>query len=81
MRVQRQPPGRHLPQARAARRRPPAPEEVATPHVETIAALAQFLNVPESATAKAIFLIAEVEQPDGQVKEQFVFVVVRGDMG
>lgn len=55
-------------------------EEVATPNVTTIAALADFLGIPESETAKAVFLIADVEQPDGTVKEQFVFCVVRGDM-
>ena len=54
--------------------------EVATPHVTTIAELAQFLGIPESETAKAIFLMAEIEQPDGEVKQQFVFGVVRGDM-
>lgn len=55
-------------------------EEVATPDAETIAELAAFLNIPESETAKAIFLIADIEQPGGGVKEQFVFCVVRGDM-
>ncbi|MCB0051182.1 MAG: proline--tRNA ligase, partial [Caldilinea sp.] len=53
-------------------------EEVATPNVATIAALAEFLGIPESETAKAVFMIADVEQPDGTVKEQFVFCVVRG---
>ncbi len=55
-------------------------EEVATPGVSTIEALAQFLNIPASATAKAVFFIADLEQSDGSVKEQFVFCVVRGDM-
>ena len=54
-------------------------EEVATPGIDTIAALADFLDVPESRTAKALFLVATVEK-DGEEKEQFVFVVVRGDM-
>ncbi len=54
-------------------------EEVATPDVDTIAALAGFLKVPESRTAKALFLVATMEE-DGEEKEQFVFVVVRGDM-
>ena len=54
-------------------------EEVATPDVDTIAALADFLNIPESRTAKALFLVATMEE-DGEEKEQFVFVVVRGDM-
>ena len=54
-------------------------EEVATPDVDTIAALADFLEIPESRTAKALFLVATIEE-DGQEKEQFVFAVVRGDM-
>ena len=55
-------------------------EEVATPNVATIAALAEFLGIPESETAKAVFMVADIEQPDSTVKEQFVFCVVRGDM-
>ena len=54
--------------------------EVHTPDVTTIAALADFLQIPETQTAKAIFLIAEMQKADGQLYEQFVFVVVRGDM-
>lgn len=54
--------------------------EVHTPEVTTIAALADFLQIPESQTAKAIFLMAEMQNADGQLYEQFVFVVVRGDM-
>lgn len=60
-------------------------EEVHTPDINKIAALAEFLNIPESETAKAIFLIAELEDglnDDGSlnIDEKFVFVVVRGDM-
>jgi prolyl-tRNA synthetase len=55
-------------------------EEVETPHVNTIAALAEFLGVPESRTAKAVFLMAEVGGKEGKSQEQFVFAVVRGDM-
>ena len=54
-------------------------EEVSTPGVDTIAALAQYLGIPESRTAKVLFLVATVEE-EGEEKEQFVFVVVRGDM-
>ena len=54
-------------------------EDVATPAVGTIAALADFLEIPQSRTAKALFLMATIEQ-DGEETEQFVFVVVRGDM-
>ncbi len=55
-------------------------EEVHTPEVTTIAALADFLQIPETQTAKAIFLMAEMSDAEGKLYEQFVFVVVRGDM-
>jgi prolyl-tRNA synthetase len=60
---------------------PPQPlEEVHTPGVNTISALASFLNIPTTETAKAIFLVAQVEDERGAPHDQFVFVVVRGDM-
>ena len=46
-------------------------KEVATPGVKTIADLAEFLNVPESRTLKAVFYSA-----DGET----VFVTIRGDL-
>lgn len=46
-------------------------QEVATPGAATITALAKFLDVPESATAKAAFFLV-----DGEA----TFVVVRGDL-
>jgi len=57
-------------------------QKVATPETKTIEALAKLLNVPEAKTAKAVFMVAshpakEQGQPD---TEQFVFVVIRGDM-
>jgi len=55
-------------------------EAVHTPNVTTIAALVDFLQIPESATAKAIFLMATLTDPYGREYEQFVFGVVRGDM-
>jgi prolyl-tRNA synthetase len=60
-------------------------EEVHTPNVNTIAALAQFLDIPEAETAKALFLVAELdggtdENGAATTREQFVFAVVRGDM-
>ncbi len=55
---------------------PPLPRaEVPTPGIDTIESLARFLDIPASQTAKAIFLVAEVE-----AGEQFVFAVLRGDM-
>ena len=49
-------------------------EEVATPNCTTIAELAELLGVPESQTAKAVFMIATIEGD-----ERFVFAVLRGD--
>ena len=50
----------------------PAPvEEVETPGVKTIAALAEFLGISESKTAKAVFYMAGPSP---------VFVVIRGDL-
>jgi prolyl-tRNA synthetase len=54
-------------------------EKVATPDMTTIEALAAFLDVPASRTAKAVFTMATVTQGQEDV-EQFVFAVVRGDM-
>ncbi len=54
--------------------------EVATPGTATIAELAAFLTIPESRTAKAVFMVAEIEGKDGKFGEKFVFAVVRGDM-
>ncbi len=58
---------------------PEAPQplqKVATPGADTIAALAAYLGVPESRTAKALFRTATL--PDGS--ERLIFAVVRGDM-
>lgn len=54
-------------------------EKVATPDCKTIADLAQFLNIPESKTAKAVFMVATMNE-NQQTVERFVFAVVRGDM-
>jgi prolyl-tRNA synthetase len=66
--------------ARAGKKPPPQEEmlpmqDVETPDCKTIADLAQFLEIPESRTAKALFLVAYIEG-DG---DRFVFAVVRGD--
>jgi len=49
-------------------------EKVLTPDCPTIEALANYLNLPESKTAKALMLMARMGN-----KEEFLFVVVRGD--
>jgi prolyl-tRNA synthetase len=54
-------------------------EKVATPDVKTIESLADFLGIPKSKTAKAVFLMGSFSSPEG-VEERFIFVVVRGDM-
>ncbi|MCX7682883.1 MAG: proline--tRNA ligase [Anaerolineae bacterium] len=68
-----------------ARFRKPQPEEelpqpiekVATPGTATIADLANFLGIPTSRTAKAIFRMATFATRE---VERLVFAVVRGDM-
>src|SRR5215208_8274111 len=52
-----------------------AVEKVPTPGTSTIETLARALQVPESSTAKVVFLVATVEG-----SESFVLAVVRGDM-
>jgi prolyl-tRNA synthetase len=54
-------------------------EKVATPDAKTIEDLAQFLKIPNSKTAKAVFLVATIAKGE-QSEDQFVFAVVRGDM-
>ena len=54
-------------------------EEVHTPDCKTIEELARFLDVPESQTAKAIFMVATIVGAD-LAEDVFVFCVVRGDM-
>ncbi len=54
-------------------------QKIETPDTTTIQALAQFLNVPESRTAKAVFIVATVSENDQPV-EKFLLVIVRGDM-
>lgn len=50
-------------------------ERVATPHTSTISDLAAFLGVPESRTAKAVFMMGAIGDA-----ERFIFAVIRGDM-
>jgi prolyl-tRNA synthetase len=50
---------------------PDPPEEIATPNCATIADLARFCGVPESATAKAVFF----DSPE----RGLIFAVIRGD--
>ncbi len=54
-------------------------EKIATPNTTTIEALAQFLRVPQSQTAKAVFMMATINEGQQDV-ETFVLAIVRGDM-
>lgn len=54
-------------------------EQVATPDATTIEALANFLGIPASKTAKAIFMVASLADGHAEI-ERPVFAVVRGDM-
>jgi len=54
-------------------------EKIETPEMTTIEELADFLGVPKSRTAKAVFMIATI--PEGtEEQDKFVFAIVRGDM-
>jgi prolyl-tRNA synthetase len=57
-------------------------EKVETPNMKTIAGLADFLNVPKSRTAKAVFITATILpiEAGGEEVERLVFAIVRGDM-
>jgi len=55
-------------------------EKVATPGVTTIDDLTEFLRIPASRTAKAVFMTATVEEGHGDAQKP-VFAVIRGDMG
>jgi prolyl-tRNA synthetase len=48
--------------------------------VTTIASLADFLKIGLDETAKAVFMVGEIEESEQKSYEKFVFVVVRGDM-
>jgi len=54
-------------------------EKVATPDCKTIAELAEFLGIPESRTAKAVFMVADIPEGESSI-QKFVFAIVRGDM-
>jgi prolyl-tRNA synthetase len=54
-------------------------EKVATPGAKTIADLARYLDIPESKTAKAVFLVATIVEGT-ESAEKLVLAIVRGDM-
>lgn len=64
---------------RSPQEKPAKREKVATPEMKTIAGLAAFMGIPESKTAKAVFVMAAMQSEEGEV-EKLVFAIVRGDM-
>jgi prolyl-tRNA synthetase len=54
-------------------------KKVTTPGAKTIEALAEFLRIPQSKTAKAIFLVASIIEGT-ETQDRLVFALVRGDM-
>ncbi len=54
-------------------------EKVATPNIPTIEALANFLGIPKSKTAKAFFVMGKFAEGEKEV-EKLVFAIIRGDM-
>ncbi|MBC8496960.1 MAG: proline--tRNA ligase [Anaerolineales bacterium] len=54
-------------------------EKVATPDCKTIAELAEFLDIPEAKTAKAVFMVADIPVGESSI-QKFIFAIVRGDM-
>ncbi len=53
--------------------------KVATPQTQSIADLAEFLQIPKAKTAKAVFFMA-TSMEDKESGEYLVFAVLRGDM-
>lgn len=58
---------------------PKSLEKVATPDTKTIEALANYLDIPKSRTAKAVFLVATLNEGNEKV-DRLVFAILRGDM-
>ena len=54
-------------------------DKVATPGAKTIADLANFLEIPEAKTAKAVFLVATIVE-GAESEEKLILAIVRGDM-
>lgn len=54
-------------------------KKVLTPNCKSIEELANFLKVEKARTAKAVFMMASIAAKE-ELKERFVFAVIRGDM-
>ena len=55
-------------------------EKIETPDCKTIDDLASFLDVPASKTAKAVFMVATIQEDNETEIEKFVLAILRGDM-
>jgi prolyl-tRNA synthetase len=63
-------------------------EKIHTPDCKSIESLANFLGIPKSKTAKAVFFMATIptesnglqKAPGSSNQEQFIFAILRGDM-
>jgi prolyl-tRNA synthetase len=53
--------------------------KIATPDIKTITDLSKFLGIPETRTAKAVFMIANIRE-ENHTSEKFIFAITRGDM-
>ncbi len=64
----------------AVKEEPAELEKVKTPDCKTIEDLAKFLNIPESKTAKAVFMVATIQEDNNTEIEKFILAILRGDM-
>ncbi len=55
-------------------------EKVKTPDCKTIEELSNFLDIPQSRTAKAVFMIATIQEDNETEIEKFILAIIRGDM-
>ncbi len=60
---------------------PKAKELVATPNAKTIEDLCDFLNIPATKTAKALFMVGSfIDDTNGEEQDKLIVGIVRGDM-
>lgn len=60
---------------------PKGKELVATPNTKTIEELCEFLNVPATKTAKALFMVGSfINDTNGEEEDKLIVGIVRGDM-
>ena len=57
-------------------------DRISTPGIKTIDDLTEFLHIPKSKIAKAVFLVATIRSQEATqpTSNKFVFAVIRGDM-